>query len=95
MSHFGCIFIEITHIRLKTNSTIEMQPNMFFKDIPCLFGLIKWHVHCVHVMLPLINVKIHSYHYMYMANCVYLHDSSVIKFDLKNYHFDNLVASQL
>ena len=54
------------------------------------YTLNKYHVHWlpsfIHLKLP-ISIK--------MANCLYLHDSYITKFDLVNYAFANLVVAWL
>ena len=58
------------------------------------YTLNKYHVHWLssfkHLNLP-ISIKIPSCHYM--ANCLYLHDSYITKFNFMNYAFAKLVVA--
>ena len=58
------------------------------------YTLNKWHVHWLsffkHLKLP-ISIKI-PVTISCMANCLYLHDSFITKFDFVNYAFAQLVV---
>ena len=59
------------------------------------FTFSKYHVHCLYLFQTSQTANQYQNTCHYMANCLYLHDSYITKFDFVNYAFANLVAARL